>query len=127
MIKKCVCLENQIDLVTYQRYKAEQAVKMLKKKSKRIGNIPFCFFAFRKVYTKLKQDGLLTRTEILEYQKVVHYEVYEAVYVKALYAIYLQCRSEINDKTLYPILCDMYEKEFEYMQKRFFIRIREIA
>ncbi len=49
MIKKCVCLENQIDLVTYQRYKAEQAVKMLKKKSKRIGNIPFCFFAFRKV------------------------------------------------------------------------------
>lgn len=127
MTKKCFCLENQIDLVTYQRYKEEQQVKMLKKKSKKIGNIPFCFFIFRKAYVKLKQDGVITRTEILEYQKVVHYEVYEAVYVKALYTVYLQCRSEITDKTLYPILCDMYEKEFGCMKKRFFIKMREIA
>ncbi len=70
---------------------------------------------------------MLTQTEILEYQKVVNYEVYEAVYVKALHTIYLQCRSEITDKTLYPILCEMYEKEFECMEKRFFIRMREIV
>ena len=127
MKKKNLCMENQIDLASYQDYMIGQRKKHLMKKSNKLGNIPFCYFIFRKVYRKLKESGSLVRTDILEYKVPVNYEIYEALYVNTLRAIYLQCRKEINNEKMYQVLSDMYEHEFEWMEKRAFVKCVDTA
>lgn len=127
MKKRNLCMENQIDLATYENYMIEQKKKQLRKKHSKLGNIPFCYLIFRKAYRELKQKGILARTDILECKTPANYEVYEALYINTLRAVYLQCRQEINDETMYQVLSDMYEHEFVWMEKRNFAKSVDIA
>lgn len=127
MKKKNLCMENQIDLASYQHYMIEQKKKQLRKKNSKPGNIPFCYLIFRKAYKELKQKGILARTDILECKTPADDEVYEALYIKTLRAVYLQCRQEINDETMYQVLSDMYEHEFAWMEKRNFVKCVDTA
>ena len=118
MARKGDCFTHQIKLDTYLTDVQKKKARQFRKKNMSLGNIPFHYVVFRKAYQKLRQNGEILRPEILERDMPVHYEVYEALYLKALKTIYLYCRLDVMDNALAELLPDMYEKEFEWMEKR---------
>lgn len=118
MIKKGDCFEGQISLDTYLKDIQKKKCRQFRKKCMCLESIPFYYVVFQKAYRKLKENGEIIHSEILEQVISVKYEIYEALYLKALKSVYCYCCMNVQDKSLIELLPDMYEKEFEWMEER---------
>lgn len=131
MAKDECCMDGQIDIFEYLKSLEEKQKSMStmagltgafhgnRPRRKRYGqDTMFNLIEFQDAYETLKENGKISKPDILEFSVSVCREVYESVYLNALEAVYRYCSNNTTDQKLLKKYSNAYEKEFDRMEKR---------
>ena len=113
------CMKGQIDLFSYQMKRDQAKKRKYKRKAPEGTMLPFRLYIFQKAYISLKKKGDIEHSDILEFRVPAAFDVYESLYVNALYKVYQYWKVQIKDSDDQEFLSDAYELEYNWMLKRY--------